>query len=220
MKNLSKILVTIVFTTVLANYVNAQTKKSSTVKATTPKTMVPAKVVETKAPAQEAPKATVAKKEVNDKPAVKTKKNYSGSESSFVKGSKYLGGGVSFSGSNINANLSAEYGLTDNIALGGVVWIGSGSFSGGISANYGLGRLFNIPKLDPYIGATIAYQSGQVTTTDAYGNRVDKNGITRVVGQAGVQYRLSPTMIAFFQYSQGLVNGGNGWPSGGIKFSL
>ena len=215
MKNLNKIIAAFFITSLFMGPAHAQTKKVSSAK--------PAAVTKpaaTKTTAAATAKAPEPKKEVNDKPAVKTKKSYTASQSSFVKGSKYLGGGASFSGGSVFVNLSAEYGLTDDISLGGVVWLASGSASGGVSANYCLARLLKIQKLDPYVGATLAYQSGQVTTTDADGNRVDKSGITRVVGQAGVQYRMSANMVAFAQYSVGIINGGAGWPSAGIKFSL
>lgn len=209
MKNLNKIIAAFSIASLFIGQANGQTKKVNNAKTSGTKTSVaaPAKIAESK-------------KEVNDKPAVKTKKSYTTSQSSFVKGSKYLGGGASFSGGSAFVNLSAEYGLTDDISLGAVVWLASGSASGGVSANYCLSRLLKIQKLDPYIGATVAYQSGQVTTTDADRKRVDKNGITRIVGQAGVQYPINPKAIFFAQYSVGIINGGAGWPSAGIKFSL
>lgn len=215
MKNLNKIIAAFFITSLFMGPAHAQTKKVSSAK--------PAAVTKpaaTKITAAATSKAPELKKEVNDKPAVKTKKSYTASQSSFVKGSKYLGGGASFSGGSMFANLSAEYGLTDDISLGAVVWLASGSVSGGVSANYCLSRVLKLTKVDPYIGATVAYQSGQVTSTDADGNRVDKNGITRVVGQAGIQYRMSPKTIFFAQYSVGIINGGAGWPSAGIKFSM
>ncbi len=224
MKNLNKMITASIIASLFIGNLNAQTKKATNQKASTKATtasVAATKTVAEPAKAAEPAKTIEPKKEVNDKPAVKTKKNYSGSQSSFVKGSKYLGGGASLSGGSMYINLSAEYGLTDDISLGGVVWLATGrSISGGLSANYCLSRVLHLTKFDPYVGATIAYQSGQVTSTDADGNRVDKNGITRVVAQAGVQYRMSPKTIFFAQYSVGILNGGAGWPSAGVKFSL
>ena len=221
MKNLNKTIASVLITSIFMANAYAQTKKATVNNIT--KTSAAPSVTKTATPSKPAEVKTVSaepKKEINDKPAVKTKKSYTASQSSFVKGSKYLGGGASFSGGSVFVTLSAEYGLTADISFAGLVWLSSVSVSGGISSNYCLSRLLQIQKLDPYIGATVAYQSGQVTSTDANGNRVDKNGITRVVGQAGVQYRMSANMVAFAQYSVGIINGGAGWPSAGIKFSL
>ena len=90
----------------------------------------------------------------------------------------------------------------------------------GVSANYHLARLLNLGNIDPYVGGTAYYANDKITTVDAEGNRVDKNGIMRVVAQAGVQYYISPKMVAFAQYSVGVLNGGDGYPTAGIKFGF
>lgn len=141
--------------------------------------------------------------------------------SSFGKGSFYLGGGASFAGSNLAVNASVEYGLTTDISVGGVVWLNtSGPLSIGVSGDYHLGRFFKIANLDPYIGSTVYYANDKITTVDENGNTSIKNGLVRVMAQAGVQYYVSPKVTAFAQYSVGLINGGNGYPTAGIKFAL
>jgi hypothetical protein len=212
--------------------VEAQTKKSSTSKTVASKPTTSAPIVEKT--------TTNASPIVASKPVSKTSSSSSSNssssslfssskspksnyipQSSFGKGSFYLGGGASFAGSAVAVNLSAEYGLTNDISVGGVVWYNTGgSISVGVSANYHLSRLLNLGNIDPYIGGTAYYANEVVTTVDEEGNRVDKNGIMRVVAQVGVQYYMSPKTVAFVQYSVGVLNGGDGYPTAGIKFAF
>ena len=143
-------------------------------------------------------------------------------QSSFIKGSKYLGGGASYAGSALAINLSAEYGVTNDISVGGVVWYStsSSSLSLGLSADYHLGRMLKLGNIDPYVGVSPYYTNDKINKVDNDGNTTVQNGMLRVVGNVGVNYYINAKTKFFAQYSIGVINGGYSYPSAGIKFSL
>ena len=221
--NSAKVIVAALFVASFFGTSIAQTKKTTATKTT----MVSAKPTQNFVAAT--PKAAEVSKPVETKSSPTSPKTSASSsskslvpQSSFVKGSKYIGGGASVNGSAVAINLSAEYGITNDISVGGVLWYATngGAFSLGLSADYHLARLFKTGNIDPYLGVSPFYSNEKSYKIDDSGNTSVQNGILRVVAHAGVNYYLSPKTIIFAQYSVGIVNGGNGYPSAGIKFAL
>ena len=87
-------------------------------------------------------------------------------------------------------NASAEYGVTDDISVGGVVWYSTSdsSLSLGLSADYHLGRTLKLGNIDPYVGVSPYYTNEKINKVDNDGYTTVQNGILRVVGNVGVNY--------------------------------
>lgn len=147
-------------------------------------------------------------------------------ESSFKKGSKYLGGNVSFgSSTSTSISLFGEYGVTDYLSVGASTMVATSSlyrtFYLGGDATVHFANLLKLGPIDPYVGVTAGYNSFKdKKATDDRDRSHDPNTGLRMVGQAGVAYYLTPKMVAFLQASIGIVNASPLQYGGGIKFGL
>jgi hypothetical protein len=147
-------------------------------------------------------------------------------ESSFRKGSKYLGGNVNFgSSTSTSVTLFAEYGVTDYLSVGGSTSIATSSlyrtFYFGGDATLHLCNLLHLGSIDPFVGVSGGYNSFKdKNATEERDRSKDPNTGLRVIGNAGVNYFISPKMIAFVNVSLGIVNASPIQYGGGIKFGL
>lgn len=147
-------------------------------------------------------------------------------ESSFKKGSKYLGGNVSFgSSTSTSISLFGEYGVTDYLSVGASTMVATSSLyrtfyiGGDVTVHFA--NLLKLGPIDPYVGVTAGYNSFKDKNATSDRDRShDPNLGLRMVGQAGVAYYLTPKMVAFLQGSIGIVNASPFQYGGGIKFGL
>lgn len=147
-------------------------------------------------------------------------------ESSFKKGSKYLGGNVSFgSSTSTSISLFGEYGVTDYLSVGASTMVATSSLyrtfyiGGDVTVHFA--NLLKLGPIDPYIGVTAGYNSFKdKNATEDRDRSHDPNIGLRMVGQAGVAYYISPKMVAFIQGSIGIVNASPFQYGGGLKFGL
>lgn len=147
-------------------------------------------------------------------------------ESSFRKGSKYLGGNVNFgSSTSTSVALFAEYGVTDYLSIGGSTSMATSSlyrtlYVGG-DVTLHLSNLLHSGSIDPFVGVSGGYNSFKdKNTTEERDRSKDPNVGLRVIGNAGINYYISPKMIAFVNLSIGIVNASPMQYGGGVKFGL
>lgn len=145
-------------------------------------------------------------------------------QSSFRKGSKYLGGNVNFgSSTSTSFALFGEYGVTDYLSVGGSVAMATSSairtmYVGG-DVTLHMSNLIHSGSIDPFIGVSGGYNSfkDKKMTEDRDRTKDPNNGL-KLSANAGVNYYLTPRTIAFVSASIGIVNGSPLQYGGGIKF--
>lgn len=147
-------------------------------------------------------------------------------ESSFRKGSKYLGGNINFgSSTSTSFALFGEYGVTDYLSVGGSVAMATSSairtvYVGG-DVTLHMSNLIHSGSIDPFIGVSGGYNSfkDKKMTEDRDRTKDPNNGL-KLSANAGVNYYLTPRTIAFVSASIGIVNGSPLQYGGGLKFGL
>ncbi|MGD0339364.1 MAG: hypothetical protein ABSB78_11315 [Bacteroidota bacterium] len=134
----------------------------------------------------------------------------------YEKGKSYLGPrvGIGVYGSGISLGAGYEYGVTDEISVGGLVdyykydWGFGFTYTYivfGAQGNYHFGKTLKWDsKLDPFAGLVIGYESVSWSGTEyagwssAYGSGIIFGG------QAGIRYFLSPSLALYGQVGFGI----------------
>ncbi len=147
-------------------------------------------------------------------------------ESSFRKGSKYLGGNMNFgSSTSTSFALFGEYGMTDYLSVGGTLSMATSSvmrtmYVGG-DVTLHLSNLIHSGSIDPFVGVSGGYNSFKDKKMGEERDRAkDLNNGMRLNGNAGINYYVTPRTIFFVNASIGIVNGSPLQYGGGVKFGL
>lgn len=147
-------------------------------------------------------------------------------QSSFQKGSKYLGGNINFgSSTSTSFALFGEYGVTDYLSIGGSVAMATSSairtmYVGG-DVTLHMSNLIHSGSIDPFIGVSGGYNSFKDKKMGEERDRSrDPNNGLKLSANAGVNYYLTPRTIAFVSASIGIVNGSPFQYGAGLKFGL
>lgn len=147
-------------------------------------------------------------------------------ESSFRKGSKYLGGNVNFgSSTSTSFALFGEYGVTDYLSVGGSLSMATSSvmrtmYVGG-DVTLHLSNWIHSGSIDPFVGISGGYNSFKDKKMGEERDRTnDPNNGMRLNGNAGINYYVTPRTIFFVSASIGIANGSPLQYGGGVKFGL
>lgn len=223
------------FFVTLSVSVQSQTKKAVTNSKPATTKVSSAKTPTTKpaASVQEEPKVSPAPAASTSSPlgllSGLGKKNGTGTipQSSFRKGSKYFGGSFNFgSSTSTSIALFGEYGVTDYLSVGGSASVANSSvyrtmYLGG-DVTLHLCNLIKSGAIDPFVGVSGGYGTFKDKAADEVlrdKSRDPSQGL-RLMGNAGVNYYVSPKVIVFVNASIGIVNGSPLQYGGGIKFGL
>jgi hypothetical protein len=134
----------------------------------------------------------------------------------YQKDKSYLGPrlGIGVYGSGISFGAGYEYGVTNEISVGGLVdyytydWGYGFKYTYiiiGAQGNYHFGEILKWDKkLDPFAGLVIGYESVSWSGTEYYGWSAAYGSGIIIGGQAGIRYFMTPNLALYGQVGFGI----------------